>query len=440
MSIRVAIFAISAASLMSCAVGAAEPPVAFIGVNVVPMDRDRVLTNHTVIVADGKILAVGPANTTTVPTDSRRIDAQGKYLMPGLAEMHGHIPAPNSPPQFVEDVLYLYVANGVTTVRGMLGYEGQLALRERTKRNEIVSPTLYLAGPSFNANTPKTPEEAVGMVRTQKTAGWDLLKVHPGPTVPIYDAMARTAKEVGIRFGGHVPPAVGLLHVIESGQETIDHVDGYVEYLQDSAGRIDAAKLKDVVRKTKDAGVWIVPTMALWETLQGAVDLQAVTSYPELKYMPPDMVESWTATHRKRLESVNLDTAKRTIRNRMQILATLHQAGVPILLGTDAPQQFSVPGFSIHREVTRMIDAGMKPYDVLRAGTYNVGLYFKGQDTFGTVEPGRRADLILLEGNPLDNVANLARRTGVMIRGIWIPEADIQSRLAKIAASYRQPS
>ena len=437
MRIRVAILAICAASLINSTVPAAGPPIAFVGVNVVPMDRERVLANHTVVVQDGRISAVGPADKTTVPAGSLRVEGRGKYLMPGLAEMHGHVPAPNSPSQFIEDVLYMYVANGVTTVRGMLGHDGQLVLRERAKKNEVVAPTLYLAGPSFNANTPKTPEEAVRMVRAQKAAGWDLLKVHPGPTVPIYDAMARTAKELGIRFGGHVPPAVGLLHVIASGQETIDHVDGYVEYLQDSAGRIDAARLKEVVRKTEDAGVWIVPTMALWETLQGALDLQTVTSYPELKYMPPDMVEGWTTTHRNRLANpnVNVETATRTIRHRMQILASLHQAGVPILLGTDAPQQFSVPGFSIHREMPRMIEAGMKPYDVLKAGTYNVGVYFKSQDTFGTVEAGRRADLILLDANPLDDVAHVARRSGVMVRGMWIPEADLQSRLATIAAS-----
>jgi len=438
MKIRLSVLVILAALMFHSALPAAGPAIAFVGVNVVPMNRDGVLTNHTVIVQDGRITAVGPSDKTTAPAGSVRVEGRGKYLMPGLAEMHGHIPPPNSPPQFIEDVLFMYVANGVTTVRGMLGSEGQLALRERAKRNEIISPALYLAGPSFNANTPKTPEEAVQMVRSQKAAGWDLLKVHPGPTVPIYDAMARTAKEAGIRFGGHVPPAVGLLHVLRSGQETIDHVDGYIEHVQDATGRMDDVKLKEVLRLTKDSGTWIVPTMALWETLQGALDLQTVTGYPELKYMPPNTVQQWTTTHRNRLAAPNFkpELAKRTIANRMVILRGLHMSGVPILLGTDAPQQFSVPGFSIHREMTRMITAGMKPYDVIKSGTQNVGLYFKAQDSFGTIEAGKRADLILVDGNPLENVANVARRSGVMVRGAWLPETDIQARLAKIAAAY----
>jgi len=119
MRIRVAILAICAASLINSTVPAAGPPIAFVGVNVVPMDRERVLANHTVVVQDGRISAVGPADKTTVPAGSLRVEGRGKYLMPGLAEMHGHVPPPNSPSQFIEDVLFMYVAHGVTTVRGM---------------------------------------------------------------------------------------------------------------------------------------------------------------------------------------------------------------------------------------------------------------------------------------------------------------------------------
>jgi cytosine/adenosine deaminase-related metal-dependent hydrolase len=399
------------------------------------MDRDRVMPNLNVVVRDGRITSIfaGPAGRP--PANAVVINGSGKYLMPGLAEMHGHIPPPNQPQQWIEDVLFMYVANGVTTVRGMLGAEGQLALREKAATGAIISPTLYLAGPSFNANAPKSEAEAVQMVRAQKAAGWDLLKVHPGPTIPIYDAMARTAKEVGIRFGGHVPAGVGLLHAIQAGQETFDHIDGYIEYVNGAAGPIDTAKLNEVVRLTKQAGAWIVPTMALWETLQGTLDLQTVTSYPELKYMPANQRQTWTEQHRARLANPNFnaDAGKRVIQNRMIILKALHQGGVPILLGTDAPQQFSVPGFSIHREMKRMIDAGMSPYEVIKSGTQNVGTYFKSRDTFGTIAVGSRADFILVDANPLENVANIARRSGVMVRGKWIPETDIQARLAKIS-------
>jgi imidazolonepropionase-like amidohydrolase len=300
-----------------------------------------------------------------------------------------------------------------------------------------VSPTLYLAGPSFNGASVNSPEQAVSMVRSQKQEGWDLLKVHPGLTRDEYDAMAKTAKEVGIRFAGHVPAEVGLIHALEMGQETIDHVDGYIEYLNGDAGPLDEAKLADVVRRTKTAGAWIVPTMALWETLIGYTDMNTLAAMPELKYAPPQQVEQWKTAHQNRLNQPNFDRKKAELiaTNRMRILKALHDGGVRILLGTDAPQQFSVPGFSIHREMALMVKCGFTPYQIIQSGTKNVGEYFKGKDDFGTVEVGKRADLILVQANPLKDVANIAKPAGVMVRGQWMPEAEIRGKLDGIAAS-----
>jgi imidazolonepropionase-like amidohydrolase len=418
---------------------AADPVVAFVNVNVVPMDRDRVVAGQTVVVRDGRIAAVGPSASTTVPAGAVRVDGQGKYLMPGLAEMHGHVPPPNQPAQYIEDVLFLYFANGVTTVRGMQGAPGQLELRDRVNKGELVGPTLYLAGPSFNGNAVKTPEQAVQMVREQKSQGWDLLKVQGGLSVATYDAMARTAKEVGIPFAGHVPADVGLLHAIEMGQQTYDHIDGFIEYLGGAKGPVDEVKLREIVRRVREQGAWIVPTMAVWETLQGTLDDKTLTAYPELKYMPVQQVQQWTLALQKRLSNpqFNQAAAKLVIDNRMRILRALHEGGVRILLGTDAPQQFSVPGFSIHREMTRMIAAGMTPYDVVKSGTQSVGAYFKDRDDFGTIEVGKRADLVLVDANPLQNVANIARRSGVMARGRWLTEKDIQARLDRIASANK---
>ena len=418
---------------------AKAPATAFVNVNVVPMDRERVIENQTVIVRGGRIIEVGPAGKVKVPDGAARIDGAGKYLMPGLAEMHGHIPPPQAPREYTEAVLFLYVANGITTVRGMLGAPNQLELRERANRGDLLSPTLYLAGPSFNGNSVDSPARAVAMVRQQKQEGWDLLKVHPGLTREEYDAMAKTAREVGIRFAGHVPADVGLTHALEMGQETIDHVDGYIEHLNGDAAPVDAAKLGEIVRRTKAAGAWIVPTMALWETLIGYTALESLTAMPELKYVPPQQVEQWKAAHRDRLNHPAFDRRKAELiaANRKRILKALHEGGVRILLGTDAPQQFSIPGFSIHREMALMAECGFTPYQIIRSGTHNVGDYFKGKGDFGTVEVGRRADLILVEGNPLKDVASIGRRAGVMVRGQWLPEGEIRRRLEEIAASWR---
>ncbi len=414
--------------------------VAFVDVNVLPMDGERVREGQTVLVRGDRIASVGPVGEVEVPAGALRIDGAGRYLLPGLAEMHGHIPSPDAPQQFIDDVLFLYLANGITTVRGMLGWPGQLALRDAANRGERLAPTLYLAGPSFSGQSIGSPEQAEEKVRTQVAEGWDLLKVHPGLTREEYDAMARTANELGIRFGGHVPEDVGLAHAIEMSQETFDHLDGYVAYLDGEAGPVDEAALAEAVRLTREAGAWVVPTMALWEVLYGTVDLETLRSYPELQYMPPDQVAQWVRIHEQRLGNPQLDLAvsQQVISNRMRILGALHEGGVPVLMGTDAPQQFSVPGFSLHRELERMRDAGMSPYAIIESGTVNVGRYFANEDTFGRIAVGQRADLMLVEENPLEDVTRLAGPAGVMVRGRWLSREALDERLARIAASYRE--
>jgi imidazolonepropionase-like amidohydrolase len=430
-----AVLALTAASL----VAQEAPATAFVGVTVLAMDGRAPLRNQTVVVRGDRIVALGPAGRTAVPVGARTVAGRGRFLMPGLAEMHGHVPPPNAPPEQTDDVLFLYVANGITTVRGMLGAPGQLALRERARRGEVVAPTLYLAGPSFSGPSVESAEHAARRVREQKAEGWDLLKVHPGLTRDEYDAMARTAREVGIRFGGHVPADVGLAHAIAMGQETFDHLDGYIEHLRGDAGPLDRAQLADVVRRTREAGAWVVPTMALWEVILGAPRLDSLAAFPELRYMPPQTVAAWTSSYRSRQADPQFDAARvrRTAENRLAVLKALSDGGVRVLMGTDAPQQFSVPGFSIHRELRRMRDAGMTNAQILLSGTRNVGEYFKGADRFGTVAPGQRADLLLLEADPLADLGNLQRRAGVVVRGRWLPEAEIRQRLDAIAARYR---
>jgi imidazolonepropionase-like amidohydrolase len=409
--------------------------IVFRNVNVVSMTSPKVLEKQNVIVRDGKIESVS-TRLAKMPDGTKVVDGTGKFLMPGLAEMHGHVPPAQAPNGATGDTLFLYVANGITTVRGMLGHEGQLALREQSKRGEIVAPNLYLAGPSFNGNSVNSPEEAVAKVRAQKKEGWDLLKVHPGLTRAEYDAMAKTAREEGMRFGGHVPEEVGLEHAIEMGQETFDHIDGYAELLEADKGPVDAQKLSAIVKKSKNAGVWIVPTSALWEVIFGAVPLDTLKAYPELKYVSAKSVEQWNAAYTQRLAEIPRDAAKNIIANRTRILRALHEGGVRILMGTDAPQQFSVPGFSLHRELLRMRDAGMSNYEILKSGTVNVGEYFAKQDAFGTIAAGQRADLVLLDATPLADIANVGKIRGVMVRGRWLDRAALDAGLAAIEKKY----
>jgi cytosine/adenosine deaminase-related metal-dependent hydrolase len=211
---------------------------AFEDVTVIPMDRDGLLRGQTVVVEGGVITAVGPAPRVPVPEGATRIAGAGRFLMPGLAEMHAHVPPQPDPPQDVlDDILFLYVANGVTTIRGMLGQGYQLELARRLERNELLGPTLYVGAPSINGTSAPDPATAERMVRAHAAAGYDLQKIHPGVSRESWDRMAAVAREVGLTFGGHIPEDVDLVHALETGMSTVDHLDGYVEAVSSSPSR-----------------------------------------------------------------------------------------------------------------------------------------------------------------------------------------------------------
>lgn len=413
--------------------------VVFRDVNVISMTSPNVAARQTVVVSDGKIGSILKQGAMVkLPAGATIVDGSGKYLIPGLADMHAHLPPPKAPSGLLGDVLALYLANGVTTVRSMLGHDGQLNLREMAKKSEIMSPNLYIAGPPFNPDSIHSPQEAIDKVRAQKKEGWDFIKVYPGLTLEEYDAMAKTAKQEGMRFVGHVPEAVGLLHAIDMGQETLDHMDGYIEYLNGDKGPVDEKKLASVVRKSKAAGLWIVPTSALWAVMFNGTPLETLNAYRELKYVPQNAVATWAKMYESRTKTIPAAVSKNVVANRSRILRALHEGGVKILMGTDSPQQFSVPGFSSHRELLFMRDAGMSPYEILKSGTVNVGQYFAKKDSFGTIESGKRADLVLLNANPLTDIRNVEKIEGVMVRGRWFSRKDLDERLAKIEEKYKR--
>ncbi len=422
---------------------------AFTNVTVIPMTGEQTLQNYTVIVEGDRITGVGPAANIIPDNQTTIIDGTGKFLIPGLAEMHGHVPptepSPGSPPyltdEYVEHTLFLYVAAGITTVRGMLGWPNQLELKSKVNSGEMIGPNLYLAGPSFNGNSINSPQQAIEKVKQQKNEGWDLLKIHPGLTRAEYNAMAKTADSLDIRFGGHVPEDVGIEHAIEMGQETMDHIDGYYRWLQQFEEAEWDSRMQEIIAKTKAAGVWIVPTQALWETVIGAADYEAMKQYDELKYIPKGLRENYFGFVSMRIDERSESERKQSLKEakwRRKLLAEMNKQEVRILMGTDAPQLFSVPGYSIHRELPHMVAAGMSPYEILESGTVNVGEYFSNEDTFGTIAEGERADLVLLEANPLEDIDHLKMRAGVMVQGRWYSQQMIEKKLREIEAAYAE--
>lgn len=421
-------------ALASSSAIAGHHQTAFVGVYVVPMDANRVLENQTVLVEGDRIVAIGGTGTIAVPKDATVVDGKGLYLMPGLAEMHAHVPAPGDSAFDPEEILFLYVSRGITTARGMQGRPGQLKFREQAISGEVISPTLYLAAPSMNGNSVKSVEDGIAKVRSAKAEGWDLLKVHEGLTPEIYDAIVNTANEVGIEYGGHVSDLVGLDVAIAKGQRTVDHLDNYQAYLGAETQPFDDAMLARAVQMTVGSGTGVVPTMALWENFGKSAD--QLIGLDELKYVPQSVVEGWVARANRTTALPPSAEGAYVVANRRKLLKALSDGGVEILLGSDAPQLFSVPGFSLHREMAVMAEAGMSAYEIIRSGTASAGAYFADVDNFGTIAPGMRADLLLVNGNPLENVENIGAIEGVMTRGRWLSGEEISGRLAEMETRH----
>lgn len=420
----------------------------FTDVSVIPMDRDTVLEHMTVIITGDRITSISPASKAKIPTGFKEINGQGKFLMPGLAEMHGHIPGEDQP-QYAENVLFLYIANGVTTVRNMLGNTYHLELRERVNRNEVAGPTIFAASPWLAGENIKTTEAADQVVRERKAEGFDLLKI--GSLDPdTYKQMAKTAHEVNIPFGGHVPEEVGLTGALDARQTSIDHYDRYVEFLVPEVSRkgrnagffgsgiidlVDHKRIDEAVRLTVEAGTWNVPTLSLIEHLANPQSAEEMITRPEMRYMPRNVLDGWVKfknDYSKR-DDFQPEATAALVELRRSLTKKLHDGGARIVLGSDAPQFFNVPGFSIHHELMMMVGSGLTLYEVLVTGTRNAAVYFGTPEEFGTIEKDRRADLILLNSNPLEDISNVQDRAGVMVRGTWYSEETIRKKLEEIA-------
>ena len=428
---------------------AENPPVAIAQVNLVPMDKERIIKNQTIIVRDGLIETIGDSDQVNIPENAVIVDGKGKYLMPGLIDMHVHIESEND--------MLLFVANGVTSVRNMWGNTGkklqvglpdQLQLRQQIEQGTLLGPTIYTTGPimegrpSFHplAEVFTTPEEAVQSITWQKAQGYDFIKVYDNLSPEVYAAIIAAGVENNMPVVGHVPFAVGLENVLNSSQQTIEHLAGYID--SDAVEFLIAEdQLHEYAQKTRQAGVWNVVTLTVYptskETPAGMERLkkQPAMAYisPGMRLMTPFLYKMTANAHTYKGE----DYAQRIAGLNRRMVQALHEEGAGILLGTDSAQFYHIPGFSIHEELALLVDAGLTPYEALEAGTRNAALVLGKVDSFGTLTAGKRADMILLEANPLEDVRNVQKRAGVMLRGQWFSEEELQSLLNGLVKSYR---
>jgi len=416
-----------------------------VNVNVVPMSSEVVMEQQSVVVVDDKIVTIGHVDTIPVPKIAVIIDGTDRFLIPGLAEMHAHITSTDA--EQVDRLSTLFIANGITTIRGMLGQPGHLALRDQFASEEVFGPRLITSGPSLNGRSVSGAADAERQVREQKAAGYDFIKVHPGLSSAEFAALANTANEIGMPYAGHVPVVVGVRQALNMRMTTIDHLDGYFAALLPAseggaggygglfdvmlAGVINAEEIPEIVAATKTAQTWNVPTEVLVEQLIGGTPVTELEQRPEMRYVSAETVKRWVSTKNAALNERGFDaeTATLAIMLRRRLILELHEAGAGLLLGSDAPQTFNVPGFSVHRELTALVAAGLSPYEALRTGTVAVAEFMRSNG--GIVAEGKNADLVLLDANPLENVENSKRIHGVMLRGHWYPKAELEERLER---------
>ncbi len=427
---------------------------AFVGVHVLPMDSERVLRDQTVLVREGRIVAVGPVTSTSVPDGAQRIEARGQYLMPGLADMHGHLPPVEGKAGDAADIhMRLYLANGVTTVRGMQGHPAHIQLRDRVARGELAGPTIVAGSPPVHGKNAPDAAAAATLVAEHKKAGFDLLKVWEGLSPEAYAGLMDAARSAGLPVAGHVTATVGLDRALAARQASIEHLDGYLQALvrKDSPvpptgsqvvlgpvlQHIDESKMKELAVRTRDAGVYNTPTLALFKIVVSQEPPETFLAWPEMRYISPALRAQF-AKQKAGTEGIPAPAEERRryldLRNRMT--KALADAGAGLLIGPDSPQMFLVPGFATHREIRSFVEAGLSPYQALVAATRGPADYLRQAEQFGTVAAGRRADLLLLHGNPLADISQLEKRAGLMLRGRWFDAAQLRGMLDDVAALY----
>ena len=461
--------AVTSARLVSAPAPAPEP-FAITSVTVLTMTSDRPLRNATVVVRNGRIAAVGPAASTPVPADARRIDGRGMFLMPGLVDMHAHLFADEYAPEAAAPAeLGLYLALGTTSARIQIGRPQHLELRQAVREGTVAGPRLWVSSPQLSgdsgANTLLVRNAADGRaaVRTAKASGYDFIKLTTNITPDVYAAVMAEALASGIRVTGHVDPRVGAPQALAAGQQ-IEHLDNYMEtILADSAptrksvsdvgayraanwnslAYVDMAKLEALAGATARAGVYVTPTIGFFTSWFATEYTDAeVQARPDYPYLPAAMKGPWERS--RAFYWKNPPTAAQraqyiAIRNRM--VRAIIDSGGQVMAGSDGPGGLMAYGWMMHRELQALVAAGLSPYQALRAATVVPSTWLGVISEQGTIEVGKRADMLLLTANPLTSIGNTMSIVGVAAAGSWYGPEQIAAmkETARVAINMPLP-
>jgi imidazolonepropionase-like amidohydrolase len=454
--------------------GAPPAQFAFTHVTVIAMTGSPPRPDMTVVVTGNRISAVAPSGTLRVPRGAIVFDATGKYLIPGLWDMHVHAAWGPTLPTFGP----LFLANGVTGVRDMWGRLDLVAgARIRFAQHRLTEPRFLAAGATLDGNPPlfersivlSSPDQARRTVDSMHTAGADFIKVLSVLSPEVYAAIMAEAKRLHMPVAGHVPITVGALAVSRAGQQSIEHLTDLLLSCSTEESALRAAQLAAVLPHPRDSllkftdhrqvpeilatysrgkceglarlfrrdSTWQVPTL----TVNRTVAFLADSADPRLQFVSPQMREAWLRDQ-PYFESVTAEEhaqSRQFFAKKLELVGLLHQAGVPLLAGTDALNPFCFPGFSLHEELALLVEAGLSPMDALRAATRNPAVFLRGLDSLGTIEAGKLADLVLLDADPIADIHNTTRISAVVLDGQLIDQTARQRLLDLVRLEVALP-
>ncbi|NKB86984.1 MAG: amidohydrolase family protein [Acidobacteria bacterium] len=440
LAICLALLAIGSRSGQARARAADESVVAFVGVNVLPMDREYVLRNRTVLVRGDRIETIGRAGRVPVPEGAAVVKGKGRYLMPGLADMHVHT-------WYREEHIF-YIANGVTTIRDMWGSEGHVRFRDEILRGESFGATMSVATPSFvgpgavidRAQEVTRAGETKRALRKAAAMGYDYVKVHERLGSVPYRAAVKAARKAGIPIVGHVPAPVGVNAVFAAGvQRSISHFRMFPSRLGATnwLSPLTEAPMRSLARELRDLDIYNDPTLVTLRYVFTPAEAEAFRNHPDLKYTQPWELERWYYwfdTYGPWTPPASRDVH---LENKLKMLRALFDARAPILLGTDGGYPFIIQGYAMHEELELYVQAGLRPFDALHIATVGAAEFLGVSDEVGKVQEGLRADLVLLEANPFQRIHNTRKIAGVVVRGQWLDAAELKRRLEEVAAIER---
>ncbi len=420
-------------------------------VTIIDLSGGPSRNDMSVVVVGRKIESVGRTGKVRIPKGALKVDGKGKFLIPGLWDMHVHLSLAG------ESALSALVANGVTSVRDMGGDLKEIdAMREMITAGQLIGPRILRSGPVVDGPKDadyrlvvRTPDEARSAVRRLKALGVDFIKIHNAIPRAAYYALANEARKAGLSFTGHIPAGMSAAEVSDAGQRSIEHTESLLDLpVADAAkrtkdpneifalalGAYSGSKGDLLFRRFVKNGTWFDPTLVEYRSFAFRADLE-VRPDGRTRYVATKLKEYWNKTFPVRGDEKAYAARKSLFQEFLRLVGRMQREGVQLIAGTDLGARDVYPGFSLHDELELLVAAGLTPLEALRAATINPARFFGKQSSFGKIANGHAADMVLIDADPLRDISNTKKISAVFVNGRYLDRGSLDKMLADVRAA-----